>query len=131
MKLMTLTILCGLALGLTAGPADGESVPPGDQSYSVTRTTDLAFRGLDPTFPERPLDETWNDTADTDLDNSLETDTDQDTQIHLETDLNNDVHDPLLEDDTVEPVDLLPEDQTEPFSTEEPEARDPLKDPLP
>lgn len=122
MKLTTLTILAGLSLALASGPAksDGPAHGAPDASSSGELVSSYAVPppDPDPTSPERSSDPTWDDTADVDLDDSSDLAPDSDAKVHLETDLNNDVHDPLLEDNSIERVDLLTPERMGPFESE-------------
>jgi hypothetical protein len=110
------TLLLGLALGTAAiaAPVQAQAAP----ALVAFGTPASEHGNLDPTYPEKPIDassSTWDDTADTSDDlNIVE---DQGPDVHLEMDLNNDVHDPLLEDQTVEPVDILPANDPEHYPT--------------
>ena len=122
MKLTTLTILAGLSLALASGPArsDGPAhgAPDATSSGELISSYTVPPPVFDPTFPERSSDPTWEDTADGDLDDSSDLVPDSDPKVHLEIDLHNDVHDPLLEDNSIERVDLLTPEQMGPLESE-------------
>lgn len=125
MKLATLTLLTAAALSFTAGPVQSAPRLSGNAVALITPVPEQPER--DASFPERDIDPTWNDTANT-TENLDVLDPIQ-PGVHLETDLNNDVSDPLLEEPAVRPVeDLSPERDLIPG---QPPYRDPFRDPLP
>lgn len=130
MKILTLTLLAGMAVWATSGPTSGWTV----NSSAVVAYQVPAPPTLDPTFPETPLQDRPSELDDddtADAEESLDVDADQDNDVHLESPVNNDVHAPLLEDDTVEPVDILPNDNPERFPLKDQQMQDPAMGPEP